>query len=46
MSSPVVLEKRLYTAVATATSGRDGRIKSDDGVLDLAVVPPNWSAVR
>lgn len=41
MSQPaVVLEKRLYTAVATATSGRDGRVKSDDGTLDLAVVPP------
>jgi Ohr subfamily peroxiredoxin len=40
MTSPVVLEKRLYTAVATATSGRDGRVKSEDGVLDLQVVPP------
>lgn len=40
MSSPANLEKRLYTAVAAATSGRDGRVKSDDGVLDLAVVPP------
>jgi Ohr subfamily peroxiredoxin len=40
MSSPVVLEKRLYTAVATASAGREGRIKSDDGILDLAVVPP------
>jgi osmotically inducible protein OsmC len=41
MSQPnVVLEKRLYTAVATATSGRDGRVKSDDGTLDLVVVPP------
>lgn len=38
--SPAVLEKRLYTAVATATSGRDGRAKSDDGLLDVAVVPP------
>ncbi|AKT41129.1 organic hydroperoxide resistance protein [Chondromyces crocatus] len=38
--SPTVLEKRLYTAVATATSGRDGRAKSDDGTLDLAIVPP------
>lgn len=36
----IVLEKRLYTATATATSGREGRVKSDDGVLDLAVVPP------
>jgi Ohr subfamily peroxiredoxin len=37
---PTVLEKRLYTATATATSGRDGRVKSDDGNLDVAVVPP------
>jgi Ohr subfamily peroxiredoxin len=37
---PVILEKRLYTAVATATAGREGRAKSDDGVLDLALVPP------
>jgi Ohr subfamily peroxiredoxin len=36
----IILEKRLYTASATATAGRDGRIKSDDGNLDLAVVPP------
>ncbi|MET0391153.1 MAG: organic hydroperoxide resistance protein [Polyangiales bacterium] len=40
MGTPVTLEKPLYTAVASATSGRDGRIKSDDGILDLAVVPP------
>jgi Ohr subfamily peroxiredoxin len=41
MSTPaVVLEKRLYTATATATSGRDGRVTSSDGTLDLAVVPP------
>ena len=38
--SPKVLEKRLYTATATASSGRDGRVKSDDGNLDLAVSPP------
>lgn len=37
---PQSLEKRLYTANASATSGRDGRVKSDDGHLDLAVVPP------
>jgi Ohr subfamily peroxiredoxin len=36
----VSLEKRLYTATATATGGRDGRTKSDDGTLDLAIVPP------
>ena len=40
MSTPTPLEKTLYTAVATATAGRNGRIKSDDGMLDLAVVPP------
>jgi len=40
MSTPLVLEKRLYTAVATATSGRDGRVKSDDGAIDMAVSPP------
>ena len=33
-------EKILYTATATATSGRDGRIKSSDGQLDMAVSPP------
>jgi lipoyl-dependent peroxiredoxin len=38
--SPKILEKRLYTATATASSGRDGRVKSDDGNLDVAVVPP------
>jgi lipoyl-dependent peroxiredoxin len=35
-----VLEKTLYTAVVTSTGGREGRVKSDDGALDLAVVPP------
>lgn len=40
MSTPVILEKRLYTAHATATNGRDGRVLSDDKILDLAVVPP------
>src|SRR5262252_350535 len=39
-STPAILDKRLYTATATATGGRDGRAKSDDGVLDLALVPP------
>ena len=37
---PVELEKRLYTAVASATSGREGRIRSDDSVLDLPVSLP------
>jgi lipoyl-dependent peroxiredoxin len=40
MSNPAILEKRIYTATATATSGRDGKVKSDDGTLDLTVVPP------
>ena len=38
--SPAVLEKPLYTATATATARREGRAKSDDGVLDVALVPP------
>ncbi|QRK13736.1 organic hydroperoxide resistance protein [Archangium violaceum] len=36
----MVLEKRLYTAVATATAGREGRARSDDGLLDVALAPP------
>lgn len=39
-NAPIALDKRLYTATATATGGRDGRVKSDDGTLDLVVVPP------
>lgn len=35
-----VLEKVLYTATATAVGGREGRITTDDGMLDLALVPP------
>ena len=30
----------LYTAEATAYGGRDGAVKSSDGVLDLVVHPP------
>jgi len=40
MSNPKILEKRLYTATATASGGRDGRVTSDDGILDVTVVPP------
>jgi osmotically inducible protein OsmC len=29
-----------YTAVATAEGGRDGRVASDDGKLDVVVNPP------
>lgn len=39
-NEPTRIEKPLYTATATATGGRDGRATSDDGVLDLALVPP------
>ena len=38
--SPAILDKRLYTATATATTGREGRAKSDDGLLDVALDPP------
>ncbi len=30
----------LYTAHATATGGRDGRVRTDDGVLDLPLTMP------
>jgi Ohr subfamily peroxiredoxin len=30
----------LYTAVATAENGRDGRVATDDGKLDVIVNPP------
>jgi osmotically inducible protein OsmC len=39
-SSPTVLQKRLYTATATAIGGRNGHAKTDDGALDVAIVPP------
>lgn len=32
--------KTLYTAEATATGGRNGQVKSDNGVLDLQVRMP------
>jgi len=30
----------LYTGVVTSTGGRNGNVKSSDGVIDLAVRPP------
>lgn len=30
----------MYTAVATSVGGRNGNVKSSDGVLDLEVKPP------
>jgi lipoyl-dependent peroxiredoxin len=38
--SAALLDKVLYTATATATSGRDGRAKSSDGILDVSLTPP------
>ena len=35
-----LIEKTLYTATATATSGREGRAKSSDGLLDVALAAP------
>jgi lipoyl-dependent peroxiredoxin len=32
--------KAMYTAVAVAHGGRQGHVKSDDGILDLATVTP------
>ncbi len=32
--------KTLYTAVATAHGGRDGQVKSDDGILELGLRIP------
>ena len=32
--------KAIYTATATATGGRNGQVKTDNGVLDLAVRTP------
>lgn len=32
--------KELFTATVTATGGREGRVQSKDGVLDLALAMP------
>jgi lipoyl-dependent peroxiredoxin len=40
MTNPTTLQKTLYTAHATAIGGREGRVKTDDGTLDLAVAMP------
>jgi lipoyl-dependent peroxiredoxin len=37
---PQALNQKLYTATATATAGRDGSAKSDDGHLDVKLAPP------
>lgn len=33
-------DRILYTAVATATGGREGRVRSSDGVLEAALAIP------
>ncbi|NGN69029.1 organic hydroperoxide resistance protein [Streptomyces sp. A7024] len=37
---PIQSKDVLYTAVATAEGGRDGRVATDDGKLDVVVNPP------
>jgi lipoyl-dependent peroxiredoxin len=37
---PIKPQDVLYTGVATATNGREGRVMSDDGRLDLVVGQP------
>lgn len=37
---PIQQSDVLYTAVATAENGRDGRVSTDDGKLDVVVNPP------
>ena len=39
-NQPAILEKRLYTASASAAGGREGRVRTNDGTLDLSLVPP------
>ena len=36
----MAIEKVLYTAQASATGGRDGRVVSSDGALDVRVATP------
>ena len=40
MTQPATLSKVLYTAVATAVAGREGRARTDDGKVDLALALP------
>ncbi len=40
MSTAAPLQKKLYTANATAFGGREGRVKTDDGKLDFTLSPP------
>ena len=38
--TPAAPERVLYTAIATAEGGREGRARSDDGALDVRLAPP------
>jgi len=40
MTTPTRIEKVLYTAHATSVGGRDGRVTTDDGTVDLALSMP------
>ncbi|MFO0618305.1 MAG: organic hydroperoxide resistance protein [Polyangiaceae bacterium] len=40
MSTVTPLLKTLYTAHATASAGREGRARTDDGALDVALAMP------
>jgi Ohr subfamily peroxiredoxin len=41
MSKHTPLEKTLYTAHASSVGGREGHVKTDDGLLDLDVATPS-----
>lgn len=34
------MSKVMFTSTATAKGGREGRVKSDDGIIDLKLVDP------
>jgi osmotically inducible protein OsmC len=40
LATPPTPSPLLFTAVATASAGRDGRVRSDDGALDVALSAP------
>ncbi|MBX3208388.1 MAG: organic hydroperoxide resistance protein [Labilithrix sp.] len=40
MTTPTRIEKTLYTAHASATGGRDGRVTTDDGAVEHALAMP------
>jgi lipoyl-dependent peroxiredoxin len=35
-----IIMKKLFTATATAVGGREGRVRSQDGVIDVALAMP------